>query len=105
MNKFIKYIGFCIFVVFAVLQFNDPDPFIWTSIYGGTAIISLINFSKLDKIIYFMFGFIFSVCINTIVELHSISEINSLELIFEFSGLLICIIWLLYLKKTPIIET
>ena len=92
-------------VVFAVLQFNDPDPFIWTSIYGGTAIISLINFSKLDKIIYFMFGFIFSICINTIVELHPISEINSFEPIYEFSGLLICIIWLIYIKKVSIIET
>lgn len=101
MNKFIKYIGFCIFVVFTGLQFNDPDPYLWISIYGGTAITTIFSHvQKLEIIIYFMLGLISSICVLMFVELFSIPEINSHEHIFEFSGMLICIIWLIYLKKS-----
>lgn len=33
-----------LFVVSAVLQYNDPDPYLWYAIYGGAAIVSLLYF-------------------------------------------------------------
>lgn len=30
-----------VFVVFAGLHFNDPDPIYWVAIYGGTALVAL----------------------------------------------------------------
>lgn len=29
-----------LFILFAVVQYNDPDPLVWMSIYGGAAILS-----------------------------------------------------------------
>ena len=74
MKKYIRYTSFCIFTIFAGLQYNDPDPFIWMSIYGSTAIISLHFFRKFDQLIFFMLGYIFAVSIKTLMEIFSISE-------------------------------
>ena len=99
MEKYIRYTGFCIFTLFAGLQYNDPDPFIWMSIYGGTALISLHYFRKFDQLIFFMLGYIFAIGMKTLMELFPISELNSHEPIYEILGLLICSIWLFYLKN------
>ena len=32
-----------LFVVFALLQYNDPDPYIWIPIYGVAALLSFMN--------------------------------------------------------------
>lgn len=32
-----------LFFGFAALQFNDPDPWIWTSVYGLPALLSLLH--------------------------------------------------------------
>jgi len=43
------FFGFCsfMFIVFAGLQFNDPDPQVWVTIYGLAAILSaLVAFGR-----------------------------------------------------------
>lgn len=32
-----------VFVVFALLQFNDPDPYLWIPVYGYTALVCILN--------------------------------------------------------------
>ena len=34
---------FVIFLSFSAVQLNDPDPFIWTTIYGVVAMVSLLS--------------------------------------------------------------
>lgn len=43
-NKPIRYTAFFLaflFIVFAIFQYNDPDPFVWIPIYGIAAFISI----------------------------------------------------------------
>ena len=35
-----------LFILFAVFQYNDPDPFIWIPIYGVAALVSLAFYFK-----------------------------------------------------------
>ncbi|MGY5353700.1 transmembrane 220 family protein [Wenyingzhuangia sp. IMCC45467] len=53
-NIIINSLLFLMFMAFAVLQLNDPDPIIWFTIYFVIAIICLlINFISINnKIIY-----------------------------------------------------
>ena len=32
-----------IFILFALLQYNDPDPYLWIPIYGYAAIVCMLN--------------------------------------------------------------
>jgi len=32
-----------VFLVFALLQFNDPDPYLWIPVYGYTALVCILN--------------------------------------------------------------
>lgn len=41
--KGVKIALIILYVVFAALQWNDPDPVLWIGIYGVTAIIILMN--------------------------------------------------------------
>ncbi|TNJ43683.1 transmembrane 220 family protein [Tamlana fucoidanivorans] len=43
LNKGIKIVLFVIFIMFAVLQLNDPDPVFWVIIYGTVAVLCLIS--------------------------------------------------------------
>lgn len=43
-NRPIRYTAFFLaftFIVFCILQYNDPDPHIWIPIYGFAALISI----------------------------------------------------------------
>lgn len=42
MKKIIKLTLAVIFLLFAVLQYNDPDPLLWMVIYGFTAIMLML---------------------------------------------------------------
>ena len=42
-HKVIQSILFLIFLSFAALQYNDPDPYAWIAIYGAIALISFIS--------------------------------------------------------------
>jgi hypothetical protein len=37
----VKYIIAIIFILFAIVQYNDPDPYVWMAIYGAIAIVYL----------------------------------------------------------------
>jgi len=51
-HKIINYGLFFLFVVFAIIQLNDPDGILWFSIYFLVALIHLIiNFKSIPKII------------------------------------------------------
>jgi hypothetical protein len=45
--KVFCFILAALFFASAAVQFNDPDPFVWISIYGATAVIAL--FAAFDK--------------------------------------------------------
>ena len=53
----INGVFFVVFILFAIVQLNDPDPIIWVILYALVAIISLIgNFRVLSrKLIYSLF--------------------------------------------------
>lgn len=42
-----------LFIIFASVQFNDPDPVIWVSIYGIAAILSA--FMAFQKFYFYMY--------------------------------------------------
>ncbi|UXP31969.1 transmembrane 220 family protein [Reichenbachiella agarivorans] len=41
--KIFSALYFLIFAAFAYLQFNDPDPMFWITIYGMVAIVSMLR--------------------------------------------------------------
>lgn len=41
--KVFNYIFCLLFIVFALLQINDPDPYLWIPIYGYASLISFLN--------------------------------------------------------------
>ena len=45
--KILKVITALIFICFAVLQYNDPDPWLWVLVYGFAAIIIALDISGL----------------------------------------------------------
>ncbi|MFZ9046089.1 MAG: transmembrane 220 family protein [Cyclobacteriaceae bacterium] len=41
--KWIQYFLGALFILFAVVQYNDPDPFLWIVIYGIVGIVCVLN--------------------------------------------------------------
>lgn len=57
-RKIINIILFIVFILFAVVQLNDPDPFIWFSIYITVAAISLVaNYKVIPKLLIYLLSF------------------------------------------------
>lgn len=51
LEKLINYIICAIFFLFAYVQLNDPDPYVWVMVYGLVAILfGVSNFINLPKI-------------------------------------------------------
>jgi len=51
-RKIINIFLFLLFTVFALVQLNDPDPIIWVSIYGITAVVCLIsNYKEIPRLV------------------------------------------------------
>ncbi|MBC8197593.1 MAG: hypothetical protein H8E60_06880 [Candidatus Marinimicrobia bacterium] len=105
MEKYFRYLGFSIFIIFAGLQYNDPDPLKWIIIYGSCALYSF-NGIKIRSLTIFHikkeFFFIASIYSSFIcyILLKEVSYFAiKTEHIFEISGLFICIAWLYYLKR------
>ncbi len=65
--KIVNWILALLFVVFAILQLNDPDPFKWMILYGGVSVISIYG------------------------------ALNRYNRWFILAGLSVCIIWLITL--------
>lgn len=54
MKKYINWVLFVVFLLFAYLQLNDPDPIIWVLVYGIVALFfALSNFVKIPKIVFY----------------------------------------------------
>lgn len=64
-KRFLKILALvfaALFVTSAVLQYNDPDPYLWYGIYGAAALISLLYFfNRLPLWVAFIAGLIFIV--------------------------------------------
>lgn len=108
--KYIQFFLAAMFIFFASLQFNDPDPVRWVMIYGFTAIVSI--FTALEETrSYFYFILISGLVISGIwmasmmpdffqwigagaPDIFSSWREGSLmvELVREFLGLTICTI-------------
>jgi len=51
-EKWTNSILFLVFALFAYVQLNDPDPYIWVLVYGTAALLfGLSNFVKVPRII------------------------------------------------------
>lgn len=57
--KIVSTLFFLIFVSFAYLQFNDPDPVFWISIYTSVALVSLLRtFGIYRSVIFLVFSIV-----------------------------------------------
>lgn len=94
-----------LFVLFAVVQYNDPDPWNWIIMYLYVAMIC--GFAIYQKYNQFLLGLGFGVCLFWMVDLfpdflnwiemgtpNIASEMKTeephIELVREFLGLIIC---------------
>ncbi|MCS7020028.1 MAG: transmembrane 220 family protein [Cytophagales bacterium] len=57
----------CTFACFAWLQLNDPDPYLWVSIYGYVAVVSLLAFFHIYNIAFIVAGIV--VCAGGVLYL------------------------------------
>ena len=107
MNSFFKIIAFIFSVLFiwaAILQYNDPDPIMWYSIYGVAAIASLLFAFKMLSLwmaLILFFAFLIGADVDwpTQFEGYAIGEgdIKNIEMGRESSGLILCaLVMLLY---------
>jgi hypothetical protein len=126
MSPFQKNIYFVIsglFLLFAIVQWNDPDPLIWMIFYGVMSLIYILlalgkrfafylSILMLITCIIYM-GFILPEIIKWIKDgMPSIVQsmkatIPTIEYTREFLGLLLCLIaciWVIRVQKTTIIN-
>ncbi len=53
LEKLINLVICVIFFLFAYVQLNDPDPYVWVMVYGLVAILFVVsNFVRIPKIIF-----------------------------------------------------
>ena len=120
--KFFNIFFSVVFILFAVVQYNDPDPFLWVPIYLYPAILCFLKFIQkpIPTLAYWAGFLVFGVYaiykmfdtngIIDWVQFHNASNIAStmkaekpwIEESREFFGLLIILIVLgiNYIKKT-----
>lgn len=113
---FIRWLLFVVFLSFAWLQLNDPDPAIWVSIYGAVALLfGISNFTTIPKIIIYalLTGMIIFALYHVPYFIEWLKSPNKSELFGdmvyekpyiegsrEFMGLLIAIMALGYLLRS-----
>lgn len=100
-----------LFIVFAAIQFNDPDPEFWATLYGGIAVLSLFAAFKKYNVWIILIGLVvvsyelfklfppfwnwLQSGMPSIVETMK-AEDPYIELVREFLGLVICMIVLIF---------
>ncbi len=115
-QKIINYVLFVLFLLFAIVQLNDPDPALWCMIYGTvSALFLLANFKKIPRLLLYtlMVTFLafalyhFSYFMDWIEIDHKeelfgemVYEKPYLEGTREFLGLIICAAGLYYIIKS-----
>ena len=66
---------FCfVFIVFAALQYNDPDPYIWIPIYLYTAVLCWLAAKKR----YYIKAYLFGIIAYTLYAGYKVFEANGL---------------------------
>ncbi len=111
--KGIKIVLLLIYVVFAILQWNDPDPYFWIFIYGLTALLFVLHLmgrqSRIVLGICILAGIILSFTyMGGVLDYFSAGELGSItdkmhydrpyiELTREFFGLWIALGGLIFL--------
>ena len=126
MSPFQKNIYFVIsglFLLFAIVQWNDPDPVIWMIFYGVMSLIYILLAFK-NKFAFHLAILMSIIClVSMAVILPEIfqwmkdgmpsivqsmkAEIPTIEYTREFLGLLLCLIaciWVIRVHKTTIIN-
>jgi hypothetical protein len=110
--KIVNLILAVMFLVFAFVQINDPDPVLWILIYGAMAVICILAafklYSKIALIIlmvgYFVYALVFLPGVQEWLAQHDQSmlfdDIAKMQHLYveesrEFLGLMICIIVLI----------
>jgi hypothetical protein len=57
--KYLYLVLALVFTSFVVVQYNDPDPYIWVPLYGYAAVLSFLMFlNRLNNIIWPIIGWI-----------------------------------------------
>lgn len=119
-SKVIHYILAALFVGFAALQYNDPDPWLWILIYGSVALVAVVktqfsqvNFGPLILTLMLILVFYTFTFIPSVIDFFDSSNKSDLvgkmkaedpwiEGTREFGGLVIAIFALNYLKRSKI---
>jgi hypothetical protein len=66
---------FCfLFIVFAALQYNDPDPYLWVPIYMYTAVLCWLAARQR----YFIKAYLFGIVVYAIYAVYKIFDTNGL---------------------------
>lgn len=111
--KIFNFLFAVMFLLFAYLQINDPDPFIWITIYGTMAVMAIMAmFNYFPKkviiallIIFFLYSLVFIPGVqdwlaqeNKEVLFDNVAKMEHLfiEESREFLGLWICIAVLIF---------
>lgn len=115
MKKFINWALCIVFLLFAYLQLNDPDPLVWVLVYAVVAVFFAVsNFIRIPGLVFYSvilamvlfslmhFGF-FTEWLKSDDKTELVGEMvyekPYIEGTREFMGLLIAIGALIYLKK------
>jgi hypothetical protein len=68
-------IFFCVvFIVFAALQYNDPDPYVWMPIYLYTAVLCWLAYRNK----FFPRAYLTGVAVYTVYALYKVFDTNGL---------------------------
>lgn len=109
--KIVNSILTILFLLFAVAQWNDPDPGLWIAIYGGIALISgYAILGKYNKIVIYLalaicvlgLGVYFPNLINWVkmgtpnIAESMKAEKDYIEFVREFFGLLIALMVMIF---------
>jgi len=101
MNRILKWLITIIFCSFAVVNLNDPDGFIWVTVYLGVAFLPLLNkvasqYLKIVAVILALTGFLIAMgFLNSIMPWQVDDRmINMWENQREGLGLILGAVWL-----------
>lgn len=114
-TKIVKAFIFIIFILFAIVQLNDPDPIHWFTIYALVGILSLVSiYKQIPKILIYLLS-IFLIIYAGYHFLHFLNflQIENKQELFgemfyekpylegtrEFLGLILAAVSLIFLLK------
>jgi len=113
--KIVHFILALLFLVFAAVQLNDSDPYLWVAIYTAMAVAFALKLFQrsyviLTYVLALFCGFYLIYLLPDFIDLLQTgmpsitstmqAETPHVELVREFLGLFICVMALTYLIKT-----